>query len=191
MNSKILSIQSSGRLENSITRQLSEEVISQLQPAEVSNRDLSTGLPFINEGWIGANFTAVDERTAEQNEVLALSNSLVDELSEADVLVLGVPIYNFGVPAVMKAWIDMVARVGRTFRYTENGPVGLLEGKRAVVLMASGGTSVGSDIDFASGYVRHVLGFIGISDVTIIAADSLGRGADEKLAEARAQIAKL
>lgn len=191
MTNKILNIQSSGRHENSITRQLSDELIAALEPSEVVVRDLAQGLPFINEEWIGANFTSADERTTEQVETLALSDSLVDELSGADMLVLGVPIYNFGVPAVLKAWIDMVARVGRTFRYTENGPVGLLEGKRAVLLMASGGTAVGSDIDFASGYMRHVLGFIGIKDVTIIAADSLGAGMDEKLAEARQRIATL
>lgn len=191
MTNKILNIQSSGRHENSITRQLSDELIAALEPSEVVVRDLAQGLPFINEEWIGANFTSADERTTEQVETLALSDSLVDELSGADMLVLGVPIYNFGVPAVLKAWIDMVARVGRTFSYTENGPVGLLEGKRAVLLMASGGTAVGSDIDFASGYMRHVLGFIGIKDVTIIAADSLGAGMDEKLAEARQRIATL
>ena len=88
-------------------------------------------------------------------------------------LVIGLPIYNFSVPAAMKAWIDQIARVGVTFNYSENGPVGLMKKKRAIILLASGGTKVGSDIDFASEYMKHILGFIGITDVTIIAADAL------------------
>ena len=107
------------------------------------------------------------------NEKLALSNALVAELQAADVIVIGAPVYNFGVPAAFKAWIDQVARAGLTFKYTEYGPKGLLEGKRAIVAVASGGTEVGSDIDFATGYIRHVLGFIGIEDVVFVAADKL------------------
>jgi len=127
----------------------------------------------ITEDWIGANFTPADQRSDEQRQILALSDSLVDEIARADTLVIGLPIYNFSVPASFKAWIDLVARVGLTFAYTETGPKGLLTGKRAIIAVASGGTTVGSDADFATGYVRHVLGFIGITDVTLIAADAM------------------
>ena len=107
------------------------------------------------------------------------------------VIVIGVPIYNFNMPAVLKAWIDLVARAGRTFRYTENGPVGLLTGKRVILAVASGGTEVGSPIDHMTGYLRHVLGFIGLSDVEIIAADALAADAAAKLDAARAAIPQL
>lgn len=104
---------------------------------------------------------------------LALSDTLVGELKSADTIVIGTPVYNFAVPAALKAWIDLVARARETFQYTEDGPVGLLQGKKAYVIIASGGTKVGSEIDFAGNYLKHVLGFIGITDVTIVAADQL------------------
>jgi FMN-dependent NADH-azoreductase len=111
---------------------------------------------------------------------------------DADVLVIGVPVYNFGIPASLKAWVDMIARARLTFRYTESGPVGLLRGKRAVLVVASGGTAVGSEIDFATDYLRHVLGFLGIDDVEIIAANRvMPRGEDEVLGAARRHIEQL
>ena len=191
MGIKVLNIQASGRENDSITRQLSAEILTRLQPVSTVKRDLIEGIPFVTEAWIGANFTAAHERNEQQRSLLNYSDGLVDEVEAADVLVIGAPVYNFGVPAVLKAWIDMIARVGRTFNYTENGPVGRLQGKKAIVVIASGGTAVGSSIDFVSGYLRHVLGFIGISDVEILAADSLGSVADEKLQQVRAQIAAL
>jgi hypothetical protein len=108
----------------------------------------------------------------------------VAELKAADTLVIGLPIYNFGVPAALKAWVDQVARAGVTFKYSEYGPKGLLEGKRAIVAVASGGTEAGSDIDFATGYIRHVLGFIGITDVEFVTADRLMLDADGTMAKA-------
>jgi FMN-dependent NADH-azoreductase len=92
-------------------------------------------------------------------------------LERNELIVISMPIYNFNLSASLKLWIDQIARVGRTFRYTENGPIGLLTGKRAVILFASGGTKVGSEIDFGTPYLRHLLGFIGITDVEIITAD--------------------
>jgi len=107
----------------------------------------------------------------------------------ADVLVIGVPIYNFGIPAALKAWVDMVARARLTFRYTEQGPEGLLRVKRAYLVVASGGTAAGSAVDFATGYLRHVLGFLGIDDVEIIAADRAQvRGPADTLNSALARI---
>jgi len=173
----ILQVNASARKSGSVTRELSDSLVTQLlgrtPEAKVIARDLSQGLPFIDEDWIAANFTDPGERSAEQRLKLALSDTLVAELRAAGTIVIGAPVYNFSVPGALKAWIDLIARARETFRYTESGPVGLLEGKKAYVLVASGGTKVGSDIDFAGSYLIHVLGFLGISDVQLIAADQL------------------
>ena len=132
-----------------------------------------------------------DQRSADEKAELALSDTLIAELRAADTIVIGLPIYNFGVPAALKAWVDLVARPGVTFRYGENGPEGLLEGKRVILAMASGGTPAGSDIDFATGFMRHVLGFIGITDVQLVSADAIARDRDGTLARAHAQIEAL
>lgn len=123
-------------------------------------------------------FHPLNERTPAQHAELLQSDALVREVQEADILVIGLAVYNFSVPAAFKAWIDQVVRSKVTFHYAENGPEGLLENKKAYVVIASGGTQVGSDIDFFSAYVRHILAFIGITDVTFI--DSSGIGRDEK-----------
>ena len=174
MTRNILRIDASARRTGSVSRDLVDHIVARLTdaaPATVITRDLSQSLPHVDENWIGANFTPADDRTDEQKATLGLSDSLVAEVQAADTLVIGLPIYNFGVPAALKAWIDMIARVGVTFAYTSEGPKGLLTGKRAIIAVASGGTQVGSDYDFATGYVRHVLGFIGISDVQFVSAD--------------------
>jgi len=134
---------------------------------------------------VAANFTPKEARTDKQNAQLAQSDELIGELRAADLLVIGLPIYNFGVPAAFKAWVDLVARVGETFQYGENGPIGLLTGKRAIIAIASGGTELGSNIEFASNYVRHLLGFIGVTDVTFIAADKLAIDAEGSLLSAQ------
>lgn len=170
----ILRIDASMRTAGSTTRGLTDRVIEKLAshgPTNITTRDLTSGISFIDEDWINANFTDPDARTVTQQEALAGSDALVGELQAADVIVIGVPIYNFGVPAALKAWIDQVARARLTFKYTENGPVGLLEGKRAIIALASGGTEMGSAIDFATPYLRHVFGFIGIHNVEVVAAD--------------------
>jgi len=173
----ILHINASARTAGSVTRDLGQTFVTRLlaksPDAKVIIRDVSQGVPFLNEEWIGATFTDPAARSAEQKMVLALSDTLVGELREADTIVIGTPVYNFSIPATLKAWVDMVARARETFQYTENGPVGLLQGKKAYVIIASGGTKIGSEIDFAGNYLKHILGFIGISDVTMIAADQL------------------
>ncbi|WP_339688978.1 NAD(P)H-dependent oxidoreductase [uncultured Parasphingorhabdus sp.] len=167
----ILRIDASARKAASSSRALTDALIERLAPANIVARDLAVALPFVTENWVAANFTDEAERSDAQKAELALSDTLVEELIAADILVIGTPIYNFGIPAALKAWIDMVARARMTFHYTANGPEGLLTGKKAYILVASGGTEIGSEIDFATGYLRHVLGFIGITDVTFIAAD--------------------
>ncbi len=180
----VLRVDASARSEGSSSRKLGDRLLERLHEESqtapsVKHRDVAKGLPFVDEEWVGANFTDPSERTDRQKQVLELSDDLVGELREADVLIIGSPIYNFGIPASLKAWIDLIARARETFRYTENGPVGLLEGKKAYVLMASGGTRLGSEIDFASGYLRHILGFVGIHDVEVIAADrGMARGGE-------------
>ena len=186
----LLHIDSSARTAGSVTRDLSARIVEKLG-GEVIRRDLQDALPQITEDWVGANFTPADDRDAVQRDTLALSDQLVDELHRADTIVIGLPVYNFGVPTALKAWIDLVARAGLTFKYTPEGPVGLLTGKRAILAVATGGTPVGSDIDFATGYVRHVLGFIGITDVEVIAADRVAAQGQEAVAQAHGAIEAL
>ena len=192
---EILKIDASGRLDGSVTRALTRDVARALEvrhgAVNVVNRDLAHGVSFVDDRWIEANFTASEERTTEQRERLAESDRLVAELQRADVIVIGAPIYNFGVPAVLKAWIDMIARARLTFRYTENGPVGLLDGKKGYVVIASGGVPVNSAADFATPYLRQALAFVGITDVEVIRADRINSRGDEALDDARMQIADL
>ena len=187
----ILNIQSSASLDGSVTRMLSKATFTHLAAEHVVTRNLSDGIKLLDSGWVAANSTPAAERTDAQKNALALSDTLIAEINNADTLVIGLPIYNCGVPAAMKAWIDQIARVGVTFNYSENSPVGLLKNKRTIILLASGGPKLGSKIDFASNYMKHILGFIGIIDVTIIAADALMQEADVKKTEALQLIAEL
>lgn len=191
----ILEISASGRKHGSITRLLTGELVDALSggnsAANIIRRDLSTGIDFVDEQWIAANFTDPEKRSLEQRAALSESDALVEELKSADIVVIGAPIYNFGVPAALKAWIDMIARARLTFRYTDNGPVGLLSGKKAYVVVASGGVPIDSDLDFATPYLRQALQFVGINDIDVIAAPQGGRPSDDVLSEARATIADL
>ena len=188
---RILHIDASARTEGSVSRDLSAQIIARFNGAEVTYRDLNNSLPHVTGDWVGATFTPADARTEAQKDTLALSGTLVDELEAADIIVIGVPIYNFSVPASLKAWIDLISRVGRTFQYTENGPQGLIANKRAILAVASGGTQVGSDIDFAVPYLTHVLGFIGVTNVEVIAADALAQDAEAKLKSAHSAISAI
>ena len=188
----LLRIDSSAATQGSVSRALTDRIIAALAPDTVITRDLAkTPPPLITEDWINARALPEAERTPAQKAELEISDTLVAELAAADTIVIGLPIYNFAAPAALKAWVDLIARVGVTFRYTPNGPEGLLKGKRAILAMASGGTAAGSDIDFASGYMRHVLGFVGITDVTLISADALAKDPDGTMARAHAAIETL
>jgi len=194
MTQQILRIDASMRKNGSYSRPLSERLIAQLKrqtPSEVKVRDLADGIPFINEAWIEANFTDVTTRTAEQRSILSCSDALVSELKSADILVIGLPIYNFNVPAAFKAWIDQVVRAKLTFRYNDNGPEGLLENKKAYVILSSGGTQLGSDLDFISDYIHHVLGFVGIKDVTIVDSSGIGQDEEKVIAKSHAIIDRI
>lgn len=195
MTTTILRIDASARLEGSVSRDLSDRVVERIRaegPVHLIGRDLANAnLPFLDATWIGANSTPASDRTTDQLAALALSDALIAEIKAADILLIGLPIYNFGVPAALKAWIDLVARAGVTFAYSAKGPKGLLTGKRAIVTVASGGTEVGSQIDFATGYMRHVLGFIGITDVHFVSADRLAIDAEGTLRKAHDAVAEL
>ena len=172
---RVLRVDASARTEGSVTRQLADRMIDGLADRvadlSVTRRDVAQGLPFVDAGWVNANLTEPDARSAAQQQALAGSDALVAEVMAADVWVISAPIYNFGVPASLKAWIDQIARARLTFRYTEQGPQGLLSGKKVYILTATGGTEVGSAIDFATPWLKFVLGFLGITDVEVIAAD--------------------
>ncbi len=191
MTKTILHIDASARREGSATRDLSNRIVNHLKAGRIIRRDLASPLPLLTEDWINANFTPADQRDAVQRDQLALSDELVNELQQSDIIVIGLPIYNFSVPAAFKAWIDLVARAGLTFSYSENGPKGLLDGKRAILAVASGGTAVGSEIDFATDYAKHVLGFVGIHDVDVVAADQLALDAETSLSNAHKAVQEL
>jgi FMN-dependent NADH-azoreductase len=192
---RVLAVNASGRTAGSATRQLSRDLIAALDDrygnVAVTSRDLADGVPFVDQAWIEANFTPTESRSAPQREALSYSDSLVAELQAADIVVIGAPVYNFSIPAALKAWIDMIARARLTFRYTENGPEGLLKDKKAYLVVATGGVPVGSPVDFATPYLRHALSFIGIDDVEIIAADKLNTQAEDSMDAARARIAEV
>ena len=191
----VLEISAGARSEGSISRLLTADLISALDSrygeTQVARRDLADGLPFIDEAWVAANFTPEEDRSGQHRQSLAFSDTLVAELAAADVLVIGAPIYNFSLPATLKAWIDMIARARLTFQYTENGPEGLLKNKKAYVVVPSGGVPIGSPMDFATPYLRHALSFVGITDVEFIGAQGADRGNDDALDNARVRIAEL
>lgn len=177
---KLLHINSSGRFRGSMTRKVSDVLVTYLKQEnpnlEIIDRDLAAGLPFVDESWINANFTAPNQRSDDQKETLHFSDHLVAEIQESEHLILAAPIYNFSIPAVLKAWIDQIARANLTFHYTETGPVGLLKGKKATVVMASGGVPIGSELDMASPYIKQALAFVGITDVKIVDASTVDEG---------------
>ncbi len=164
----VLHIDASAAFDNSVSRAATARLLADLAPEKVITRDLATTpLPQIDAAWINARLVAQDDLTATEREILALSDTLIAEVKAADVILIGMPMYNFGMPAALKAWIDLIARPKVTFAYTPDGPVGLLENKRAVVAVATGGVPVGAPVDFATPHLTQVLNFIGIKDVDV------------------------
>jgi len=151
--------------------------------AQVVVRDLAEDtVPHLDAERFGAFLAKPGELTPEQQAVIDYSDALIDELKRADVLVLGLPMYNFGVPSTLKAYIDHVARAGATFKYTDKGPVGLLTGKKAYVFATRGGIYAGTPLDTQTAYVRDMLRFLGIDDVEFVYAEGLAIGAERKTA---------
>lgn len=186
---RLLHLDSSARQDESVSRRLTarfaEQAIRSGAVSAVTHRDLNATLPLLSEPLLAA--VSTPERDAAQAELATLPDRLIEELEAADAVVMGVPVYNFGVPAALKAWVDLVARAGRTFRYTEAGPVGLLRDRPVYLVVASGGTELDSQMDFATPYLRFFLRFLGIEDVRVIDATRLlleGNGKVERAEQA-------
>lgn len=172
----VLVLRSSILAGNSQSNQLVDYFIKQLS-GNITERDLGANpLPYYDRN--AATGTRGTPETAEQQAALALSNELIDEVNNSEVLVFGVPMYNLGIPAQLKTYIDFLYRAGVTFRYTENGPEGLVKGKKAVVILSSGGFYQGTALDLAKGYLQAALNFIGITDVQFVYAEGIGYGAE-------------
>jgi FMN-dependent NADH-azoreductase len=176
----LIQFDSSPMGDRSVSRKLTEnfaETWLKTHPgSKVITRDLTTlKLQPIDQFWVGASFTPENARTPEQKQVLAVSDALIADLQTADEYVFGVPMHNFGIPITLKLWIDLIARAGKTFSYGPEGPKGLLTGKKATLLMASGGVyepgGPAAAMNFAAPHLRAVLGFLGITDIKVISAE--------------------
>lgn len=186
----LLHLDSSPMGGHSVTRHLTQTFTEQWKQAnpggKVITRDLAaTALTDVTGAWVGAAYTPPDARTSEQKEVLALSDTLIAELMEADEYVFGAPMHNFGTPASFKQWIDQISRVGVTFAYVDGAPKGLISGKKATVIIAAGGSydkgTATEGLNFVEPYLKAVFGFLGITDVTFHTAGGsavLNYGAD-------------
>lgn len=196
---QVLQINSSLYSEGGQSSQLARQFVDALREREPAlqlvQRDLAREpVPHLDAARFQAFLAKPEERTAEQRDVAAYSDALIGELRDADVLVLGLPMYNFGVPSQLKAYFDHVARAGVTFKYTDQGPVGLLAGKKAYVFATRGGAHAGTPRDTESAYVRDFLAFLGIADVEFVYAEGLAMGPGPRetaLAQARATIQNL
>jgi len=188
----ILRIDGSAKTEGSVTRDLTDQLIARLlesnPDARVVTRDLLAGIPLLDNTATTAIGAAEGDRTDAQVQSLELSDDLIEEFIAADIVVLGSPMYNFSIPAAVKAYIDQITRAGRTFKYGEQGPVGLVPDRPTYIVSATGGTPVAGELDFATPYLRQILGFIGIADVSIIAADMLMIDAEAALSRAHQQM---
>ena len=184
---RILMVTSSAAGAQSRTRQVADRVVQTLLDREPGSRVVVRDvvrepLPHLDGTFLAGMGRAAGERSAAQHEALARSDALVDELLASDVVVIAAPMYNFGVPSALKAYFDHIARSGVTFRYTAKGPVGLMTGKRAVVIATRGGLYAGTPLDTQTGYVRDFLRFIGIGDVEFVHAEGLAMGEAPKSA---------
>ena len=175
-----------GSISRKLTTKFAESWLKTHPGGKIIERDLTTlSLPVVDALWVFAAFTPEASRTAAQTKALAASDSLINDLQHADEYVFGVPMHNFSIPSTLKLWIDQIVRAGKTFAYGGSGPKGLLTGKKATLLLASGGEygkgSAMASFDFVTPYLQTVLRFIGITDVTIIAASGTAQLMSGKL----------
>ncbi len=193
----ILQINASIRGDDAHSTRVADTIVNRLQTtnpgAVVVKRDLgSDPHPALDAIALGALFAPADQRTPEQAARVAIDDALIAQVQAADAIVLGVPMYNFGIPVQLKSWLDAIARAGVTFRYTENGPEGLLKGKKAYIAFARGGKYRGTEADTQAPYLKTILGFLGITDVHFIFAEGLNMGpesAAQGFAQAEADLA--
>ena len=172
----------SNSVSRKLTRQFAEDWKARHPNGQIIERDLADGaIPYLSESWIEAAYTPEAQRTPEQRELLALSDALIAEIFAADVILLGIPMHNHSVPATFKAWIDQIARAGKTFSYTDKGPKGLIPSDKKVVAVLSRGGVYAPEgtpgaMDFQVSYLRQILGLIGLTDITFVHADRQGMG---------------
>ena len=189
------SLSSTDGQSSKLAQEFTDEWLAAHPGAKVFVRDLAgSPVPHLDAARFGAFLAKPESRTVEQQAVIRYSDTLIDELRRADVIVLGLPMYNFGIPSTLKAYFDHIARAGVTFRYTDKGAVGLLRGKKAYVIAARGGNYLGTPNDFVTGYVRQFLAFVGIDDVEFIYAEGLAlgeRSVQSSMAAARGAIQRL
>jgi FMN-dependent NADH-azoreductase len=192
----ILQINSSARTSGSRSTQLAQAIVAKLRDADpqamLSLRDLARDpVPALDEQALQALFTAPDQRSLEQAARVQFNDELIREVQAADVIVLGVPMYNFGVPAALKNWIDAIARAQVTFRYTENGPQGLVTGKTVYIALARGGIHAGMPSDTQVPYLKSVLAFLGMTEVRFIYAEGLDLGSASESAALQSAAAQI
>ena len=181
---KVWHIDSSGREEQSQSKRLTQQFIDNLSKkiaVESNALNVSAGLPFLTDTMIQSYFTPDEQRTEEQKSAITVSNTIVKSAKDADVWVIGVPVYNFSMPASFKAFIDLLFRSKETFTYGETGPVGLLENKQVFVVVTSGGTEIGSEVDFLTPWLKHCLNFLGVEKVHFIHADKYSPEKEEAI----------
>jgi FMN-dependent NADH-azoreductase len=184
----VLKIDSSARLQDSNSRIISQYLVEKLNSQVVSRDLVKQPLPLINAADLMDLHGSNESASSSFQQHLDLSSTLIQELMDADTLVLAAPIYNFSVPVVLKQWIDYVCRAGITFKYEATGPVGLTNIKRAFIITSSGGVPVGSPMDFASGYLEQICNFIGVQDVIHIDASGSKGDAQTIISAAKLQI---
>jgi len=200
MSTTLLQINASINNSDSQSSQLAEQFVAafhrRFPEARIARRDVAAAdpVPHLNGERFGAFISKPEERSAAQHAVVAYSDALIAELKQADVIVLGLPMYNFGVPSQLKAYFDHIARAGVTFKYTDKGPVGQLTGKKVYVFAARGGLYAGTPLDTQTSYVRDFLRFLGMTDVEFVYAEGLAispQSRETSLAKAIAEIARL
>ena len=188
---KIYQIDTSARKEGSTSRALAKKLLDKIKKPkdEVIYRDLNDEMIFISNLTESGMKIPDDEKNLQHKKMFELSDKLVLELKDCDKIIISVPIYNFGPPATLKAWTDLVARVKETFKYNEDGSrVGLLQDKKVCLIITSGGTKVNSSEDFLTPWLVHVLNFFGIKNIDIIAADQMAIDYEESISRAEKKI---
>lgn len=192
MTTSILRIDTSPLGERSVSRKLTNKIIGGLHKkftdSVITTRDFAdTPLPHLDARTLGAFFTAPDQRTPDMAEAIQRSDTAIDELLAADIIVIGAPMWNFGIPSSLKAWIDHISRAGRTFKYTPTGPIGLIPaGKKVIIVSSRGGVYSTGDyqaLDHQEKYLKAALGFLGITDISVVRAEGVALG-EESLAKA-------
>ncbi len=193
---KLLLINSSLLLSAGESSQLTEQFVTQWSEhnpdAQITIRDVAANpIPHLDSECVGAFFTPAEVRTPKQQQFVEQSDVLIEEIKQAQIIVVGLPMYNFDIPSTLKSYFDNIARAGITFKYTENGSQGLLTGKKVYIFATRGGMYAGTPLDTQTDYVRHFLAFIGITDVEFVYAEGLNMGADTKALALEKAVTKL